>query len=80
MINMNEERTSKKYSSSKMLECKMCKKNLPRNKLTFGYCHNGLICLSCYKSQFTPTPMYPTPVKLKSYRDIDRYRVKYSAR
>lgn len=69
---MTKERMPKECPSSKPTECKMCKKQLPRNKLIFSYCSNGWLCLECYKSQFTPTPMHPKPIYIKSYGNIGR--------
>ena len=55
---MNKKETLKK--------CSICKKPLPGNKLTFSYCCDDWLCLNCYKNNFSPTPMHPTPIFLKT--------------
>ena len=48
-------------------QCKECKKQLPRKKLIYSPCYNDWLCLDCYKAQFKPTPMHPTPIFIKRY-------------
>ena len=42
--------------------CSMCKKLLSGNKLTFSFCGGNWFCIGCYKNNFSPTPMHPTPL------------------